>query len=74
MFMTKCEDQTQQTSTHVQRQQWKQEICVIHEICSKLIIKTLEQCWCCSGVFIVKFKHFTSFGCISSVLTKNLTD
>ena len=38
------------------------------------IIKTLEQCWCCSSVFIVKFKHFTSFGCIFSVLTKNLTD
>ena len=73
MFITKREDQTQQTST-LETTTETQEICVIHEICSELIIITLEQCWCCSGVFIVKFKHFTSFGWISSVLTKSLSD
>ena len=36
------------------------------EVCSKLIIKTQERRhWCCSGVFIVNFKHFIHFSSVS---------
>ena len=34
-----------------------QEICLIYEICSKLTIEAPEQCWRCSGVFIVNLQH-----------------
>ena len=38
------------------------------EICSKLTIKTPGRChWCCSGVFIVNFEHFTPCSSVSIV-------
>ena len=42
------------------------------EICSKLTIKTLEQChWCRSGVFIVNFEHILHLGLVFLLLTLN---
>ena len=38
------------------------------KIYSKLTIKIPEQChWCCSGVFIVKFKHISPYSSVSIV-------
>ena len=45
----------------------------MHEICPKLTIKTPEQChWCCSGVFIVNFKHISHFVLMFLLLTLNM--
>ena len=42
------------------------------EICSKLTIKTPEQChWLCSGVFIVNFEHISHLVLVFLLLTLN---
>ena len=42
------------------------------EICSKLTIKTPEQChWLCSGVFIVNFEHISCLVLVFLLLTLN---
>ena len=39
------------------------------ETCSKLTIKTLDRRqWCCSGVFIVKFKHISNLNLVYSIV------
>ena len=43
------------------------------EICSKLTIKTPEQCyWCCYGVFIVNFEHISHLVLEFLLLTMNM--
>ena len=43
------------------------------EICSKLIIKTPEQCqWCRAGVFVVNFEHISHLVLAFLLLTLNM--
>ena len=42
------------------------------EICSKLTIKTPEQRWRCSGVFMVNFEHISQLVLVFLLLTLNM--